>query len=245
MVRRATPFVAIVAVIAIQAGDDVRPVLVFPLYLAAVLVAALFRSRADSFAAAALAAIGLVGPSIASGNTSADGPVALLLAVVLITVTVLVHEVIGRIRQEAIVAQRATSEVEAREERLRITEDRLRMTVEAAQVGLALVAPTGAWLQVNEWLCVILGRSRAELLQLTLGEVTAEHDRTAIEEALAMLKTGDILRWEAVLHQVRGDGGRVPVEVSIAAIGDRPSGELVMLLQETDISARRRLEGLR
>ncbi|TMB88716.1 MAG: PAS domain S-box protein [Chloroflexi bacterium] len=245
MVRRATPFVAIVAVIAIQAGDDVRPVLVFPLYLAAVLVAALFRSRADSFAAAALAAIGLVGPSIASGNASADGPVALLLAVVLITVTVLVHEVVGRIRHEAIVAQRATSEVEAREERLRITEDRLRMTVEAAQVGLALVAPTGAWLQVNEWLCVILGRSRAELLQLTLGEVTAEHDRTAIEEALAMLKTGDILRWEAVLHQVRGDGGRVPVEVSIAAVEDRPSGELVMLLQETDISARRRLEGLR
>ena len=60
-----------------------------------------------------------------------------------------------------------------------------------------------------------------------------------------MLRDGDILRWEAELHQVRGDGSRVPVEITIAAVTDHPGGEPVLLVQETDVSARKRVEGLR
>ena len=85
----------------------------------------------------------------------------------------------------------------------------------------------------------------AGLLHLTLSEVTSEHDQGAVAEALSMLGTGDILRWEAELHQVRGDGGRVPVEIAIAAVADHPGGESVMLVQETDVSARKRVEGVR
>ncbi|MDQ6721831.1 MAG: ATP-binding protein [Candidatus Dormibacteraeota bacterium] len=237
MVRRATPFVAIVAVFAVQAGAGLRPVLAFPLYLAVVLLTACYRSGIVSLGAAALAAIGIFLPSLV-GYESGDTVAALLLAAVLVVVAAVVHEVVGRVRQDAVAAERKALEVEAREERLRIT-------VEAAQVGLALIAATGGWLQVNERLCVILGRSRAELLHLTLGEVTAEHDQVAIQEALAMLRTGGILRWEAELHQVRGDGSRVPVEITIAAVSDHPSGELVMLVQEADVSVRKRLEGFR
>jgi hypothetical protein len=80
---------------------------------------------------------------------------------------------------------------------------------------------------------------------MTLGDVTAVHDQATVGEALAMLGMGDILRWEGELHQVRGDGGRVPVEIAMATVGGHSSGELVMLLQETDVSARKRLEGLR
>ena len=238
LVRRATPFVAILAVIAVQAELGLAPVLAFPLYLGIVLLTAVYASRFDSLVAAGLAAIGVSAPSILLGEGSSEVAVALLLAAVLIVVAVAVHEVVGRIRQEAIGAERKAMELQAREERLRIT-------VEAAQVGLALVGAGGGWLLVNERLCVILGRSRAELLHLTLGDVTSEHDQSAIAEALSMLKTGDILRWEAELHQVRGDGGRVPVEITIAAVTDHPSGEPVMLVQETDVSGRKRVEGLR
>jgi PAS domain S-box-containing protein len=238
LVRRATPFFAIAAVIAVQAGANLSPVLTFPLYLGVVLLAALYMGRIDSLAAAGLAAIGLLAPSMLRGDRSGDAAAALVLAAALIVVSVVVHEVVARIRQDAVAAERKALEVEAREERLRIT-------VETAQVGLALIASGGGWIQVNERLCVILGRSRAELLHMTLGEVTAEHDQVAIEEALAMIRTGDILRWEAELHQVRGDLSRVPVEITIAAVSDHPSGELVMLVQEADVSGRKRLEGLR
>ena len=238
MVRRATPFVAIAAVIAVQAGAGLQPVLAFPFYLGVVLLSALYLGRIDSLAAAVLAAAGILAPSIVTGDRSGDAAAALLLAAVLVVSVAAVHEVVGRIRHEAAAAERKALEVEAREEILRIT-------VETAQVGLALIEPGGDWLQVNERMCVILGRSRAELLHMSLGGVTAEHDQSAIEEALAMLKSGDILRWEAELHQVRGDGSRVPVEITIAAVSDHPSGEVVMLVQETDASGRKRLEGWR
>jgi PAS domain S-box-containing protein len=238
LVRRVTPFLAISAVIAVQAGAGLNPVLVFPLYLGAVLLTALYLSRAVSLTVAGLAAIGILAPSIASGDTSGQMVPALLLAAALLVMSAAVHEVVGRIRRDASATERKALELEAREERLRIT-------VETAQVGLALIASGGGWLQVNERLCVILGRSRDELLHLSLVDVTSEPDLAAIEEALAMLRTGDILRWEAEIHQTRSDGSRVPVEITIAAVRDHPSGEHVMLVQEADVSARKRLEGLR
>ena len=238
LVRRVTPLLAIVTVIAVQAGADLKAVLVFPLYLGVVLLSALYLSRSDSLAAAVLAAIGTLAPAIVTRNASGDGAAALLLATALVVAATAVHEVVRRIREDARAAEHKASETEAREERLRIT-------VETAQVGLALIGTAGGWQQVNESLCVILGRSRSELLNMTLADVTADHDKSAIEEALAMLRSGDILRWEAELHQVRGDGSRVPVEITVAAVSDHPSGELVMLVEETDVSSRKRVEGLR
>ena len=237
LVRRATPILAIAVVIALQTGLGLPPVLVFPLYLLIVLLTAFYSSRIDSLFCAVLAAIGVSAPAIL-GGTSGDLAVPLLLAAVLLVVAIAVHEVVGRIRAEAVGAERMAMELQGREERLRIT-------VEAAQVGLALVGADGGWLLVNERLCVILRRSRAELLHLTVVDVTSEHDQGAISESLSMLRSGDILRWEAELHQVRGDGGRVPVEITIAAVSDHPGGERVLLVQETDVSTRKRVEGLR
>ena len=237
LVRRATPIIAIAAVIAAQAGLGLAPVLVFPLYLLIVLLTAFYSSRLDSLVCAALAAAGVAATAILAGGAN-EVAVPLLLATVLLVVAIAVHEVVGRIRAEAVAAERKAMDLETRGERLRIT-------VEAAQVGLALAGADGGWLLVNERLCVILGRSRAELLHLTLSDVTSEHDKGAISEALSMLRNGDILRWEAELHQVRGDGVRVPVEITIAAVSDHPGGERVLLVQETDASARKRIEGLR
>jgi PAS domain S-box-containing protein len=238
LVRRVTPVLAIIAVFAVQAGAGLSPVLAFPLYLAVVLLTACYLSGTVSLAVAALAAIGILVSSQVSSSGSGDTVAALLLGAALIVVAAVVHQVVGRMRRDAAAAALKASEIEE-------SEERLRLTVEAAQVGLALISAAGGWLQVNERLCVILGRSRAELLHLTLGDVTAEHDQVAIDEALVMLRTGDILRWEAELHQVRGDGNRVPVEITIAAVRDHPSGEPVMLVQEADVSERKRLEGFR
>jgi PAS domain S-box-containing protein len=238
LVRRATPFFATGVIIALQAGLGIDPVVVFPLYLMIVLLTAVYANRIASLAVAVIAAIGISSPSIVSGDRSSAVAIVLLLAAVLLVVAVAVHEVVGRIREEATSAERKAAELQTREERLRIT-------VEAAQVGLALVGANGAWLLVNERLCVILGRSRAELLHLTVADVTSEHDQSAITEALSMLRTGDILRWEAELHQVRSDGTRVPVEITMAAVTDHPGGERVLLVQETDVSARKHVDGLR
>jgi PAS domain S-box-containing protein len=183
-----------------------------------------------------LVAAGLAAVAVLSGSLLS--PAVLLLVAAVIVAVAAAYLVIARARDAAGEAARTASV-------LRASEERLRMTLEAAQVGLALVGADGRWVQANDALCTILGRGRDELLTMTLDQVTAEHDRPALDAAMATLRSGDILRWEARLFHVRGDGTRVPVELTIATLSDHPSGQTVMLVQEADISTRKRLEGQR
>ena len=236
--RRATPFAAIAAVFAVEAAAGAGPVLAFPLYLTIILLTALQLSRTESLATAGLAAIAILIPPLVSANQPSDLATAVLLAVVLIVSAIAITAVVRQVRQKAADAQSRADDIAA-------SEKRMRLMLEAAMVGLALVDGDGRWQQVNDRLAVILGRSRDELPRLTLGDVTAEADRPVLEEALALLRSGDIVRWEAELNQVRADGSRVPVSVAIATAPGRASGESLLLVQETDISARKRLDGIR
>jgi PAS domain S-box-containing protein len=236
-VRRATPFAAIAAVFAVQAAAGAGPVLAFPLYLTVILLTALQVSRTESLAAAGFAAIATLIPTLLGGGQPGDIAPAALLATVLMVAAVAITGVVHQMRATAAEAQRQTDEIAA-------SEERLRMMLEAAMVGLALVDAEGRWVQVNERLGTILGRHREELLHLPLEDVTAENDRAVLGEALALLRRGDIVRWEAEVHQIRGDGTRVPVAIAITAPAHVP-GQVLLLVQESDISARKRLDGLR
>ncbi len=112
--------------------------------------------------------------------------------VVLLVAAVAITEVVRQVRETADKARRQTEEIAA-------SEERLRLMLEAAMVGLALVDGEGRWIQVNDRLGTILGRPREELMQLPLEAVTAEKDRAVLSEALALLRSGDIVRWEAEL----------------------------------------------
>jgi PAS domain S-box-containing protein len=237
LVRRLTPLAAVAAVFAIQTAAGAGPVLVFPLYLTVILLTALQLSRMESLATAALSAIAILIPTFVDGRTGDVTP-ALLLAVVLMVAAIAMTEVVHSVRQTAAEAQRRADEVAA-------SEERMRTMLEAAMVGLAIADADGKWTVVNDRLGTILGRSRDELMQLSLNDVTAESDRAALGEALSLLRTRDIVRWEGELTQVRGDGTRVPVAIAIGTAAGNTSGEPVLLVQETDISARKRLDGMR
>jgi PAS domain S-box-containing protein len=185
---------------------------------------------------ALLVAAVLAGIAILSGSLLSAA--ALLLAAVVVGVGAALYVVIARARDAAADRALQAGVVQA-------SEERLRMTLEAAQVGLALVGADGRWIQVNQAMCAILGRKRDELMTMTLEQVTAGSDQAALGEALGMLRSGDILRWEAQSFQMRGDGSRVPIEMTIAALTDHRSSDFVMLVQEADVSGRKRQEGLR
>jgi PAS domain S-box-containing protein len=239
LVRRATPFVAIAAVFAVQIAAGAGPVLAFPLYLTVILLTALQLTRLESLATAVLAAFAILIPALVGGGTvNGDIAPALLLGIVLLAAAVAITEVVQRVRTTADQARRRTDDVAANEERL-------RLMLEAALVGLALVDGEGRWIQVNDRLGTILGRPVDELAHLSLEAVTADNDRAVLNEALTLLRGGDIVRWEAELNQVRGDGTRVPVAIAIGAAPGHIPGESLLLVQESDISARKRLDGLR
>ncbi len=237
LVRGVTPFLGIAAAFALQAFTGAPALLVFPLYVVVVLFAALFNPRGQLILAGSVAAIAIFVPALADRG-SAQLATAVFEVAVLWLVAGTVNEVMRHARQVAGEAERKAEEMES-------IDDRLRMTLEAAMIGLALITAGGRWLQVNERLCALVDRTAGELMQETLEDITAEHDREALNHALHQLQSKEIVRWEGELYQIRKDGSRIPVAIAIAAAGENSSGEALLLVQETDISARRRLDGIR
>ena len=59
---------------------------------------------------------------------------------------------------------------------LKESEEKFHSVFEQAAVGIARVSPTGAFLEVNQKLCDILGYSKAELIEKTFQEITHPDD---------------------------------------------------------------------
>jgi PAS domain S-box-containing protein len=73
-------------------------------------------------------------------------------------------------------AQRARTQAEEALRRSLASEARFHGIFEQAAVGIAMVAPDGRWLRVNEQLCHILGYSVEELLGRTFQDITYPDD---------------------------------------------------------------------
>jgi PAS domain S-box-containing protein len=237
LVRRAMPYAALAAILAIQALARTDAVVAFPLYLAVVLVVSLQQDRAEAFAAAAVAAVAVVIPPLATSAGTADVASAILLAAVLLAVALTVGELMRHARASTIAAQRHADEMVA-------VDRRLNALVESAQVGLGLADLEGRLTMANERLAAILSRGRDELLGSTVAGLTAEADRAGVEEGLGLIRNGDIGKWEAILEQLRADGTRVPVALYLNRLPSTVTGEPALLVQVTDITQRRRADSI-
>ena len=229
---------ALAAIFAVQALADAQPVVAFPLYLTVVLLVSLQQNRVESIAVAVAAATAVLVIPLATAGRASDVAPAVLLAALLLGVAVAMGELARHERQASGEVQRRLSELAGRERRL-------RATVESAEVGLGLSDLEGRLLQANEPLAAMLGRSRDALAQATLIELTAEQDRDALKDALGMLGSGDITRWQADINQVRADGTPVPVAVFISKLPNTATGEPALLIQVRNTSASRRSDALR
>ena len=235
LARRVLPFAAVAAIFAVQAFAGAGPVLAFPLYLAVIIIASLQLKRAPSVTIAAVASLALLAAPLLTGGSSSDVSQAVLLAAVLLVVTFALSELTRQAREASAEAQRKVAALAA-------IERRLRAAVEGTTVGLALADLTGKWIQVNDRLPAILGRSRDELLQTTLVAVTAEGDDSRLDEVMTKLRNGEISEWEGEVDQLRADGWRIPIALYLT----RPSpADQTVLVQQIDISARRRVDALR
>lgn len=124
---------------------------------------------------------------------------------------------------------------------VRESEERLAAVFESAPVGLSEVSPDGRFLRVNEELCRLLGRTRGELLQLGIPDVTYPEDLPPSLEAVARsLGAGEAATLDKRYH--RPDGTLVWAQSSInrLRIGHgRPDRLLVVTV---DLTARREAE---
>ncbi|MFZ2031584.1 MAG: PAS domain S-box protein [Vitreimonas sp.] len=132
------------------------------------------------------------------------------------------------------------SELRAAESARWESESRLAATYEAATVGLAEADEAGRLLRVNDALCRMLGRSRAQLLDMGFLDYTHPDDRADDAAQYARQVKGDIESYVIRKKAVTGDGDVVYLDVFSSSVKDS-AGQFrygVRVLQDVTEAAR-------
>jgi PAS domain S-box-containing protein len=138
--------------------------------------------------------------------------------------------------------QLARQQAETANDQLRESEERFRLTIDEAPIGMALIAIDGRVVRVNRALCEILGYSEAELTGLTYQEVTHPDDLQAEEVVARLLARGEISRAQIEKRDFRKDGSIVDVMVSASALRGQDGAPRYYISQIQDITERKRIE---
>lgn len=122
------------------------------------------------------------------------------------------------------------------------SEARFRSMFELASVGIALVAPDGGWISINDALCRILGYSADELARLPFRDITYPDDLDADLHLLEQLVAGQIDHYHLEKRYLRKDGRPVWAHLSVTKKMSA-DGELEYFISIVrDIQARKEAE---
>jgi PAS domain S-box-containing protein len=102
----------------------------------------------------------------------------------------------------------------------RESDERLAATYEAATIGIAEADREGRLLRVNDTLCLMLGRSREELLNMTFFDYTQKDDREEDSLLYARQIAGQIDNYALRKRAARPDGSTVYLDVHSSSVLD-------------------------
>ena len=137
---------------------------------------------------------------------------------------------------------RNISEARRTTDQLRESEERFRLTIDDAPIGMALVTLDGRFVRVNRSLCEIVGYSADELEQRTYHDITAP-DSVSIDSFHAdQLARGEIQRYQLEKRYVRKDGGIVTAMLNASILRAHDGKPLYYIAQVEDITERKKAE---
>ena len=128
------------------------------------------------------------------------------------------------------------------EEALRESEERFRLTVDEAPIGMALVSLDGRFVRVNRAFCEVVGYEPAELMKLTFHEITHPEDLDADLVLAGQLARGEIARCQFEKRYIRKDGTVVHIILNASILRDPAGAPLYYISQIEDITERKRVE---
>jgi len=120
--------------------------------------------------------------------------------------------------------------------------DLFRSAFNYASIGMALVGTNGAWLEVNDSVCRIVGYSREELLKITFQDITHPDD---LEKDLALLNqmlADEIDYYEMEKRYFHKNGNIVRVLLTVSLVRDKNKKPRFFISQIQDISERKEIE---
>ena len=128
------------------------------------------------------------------------------------------------------------------ESALRESEERFRSAFEFAAIGMALVAPDGRFLRVNQALCRIVGYSAEELLLINFQKITHPDDLDSDLAFLRQTLDGSIPHYQMEKRYFHKLGHTVWVLLSVSLVRDEAGQPLYFISQIQDITARKEAE---
>ena len=136
-------------------------------------------------------------------------------------------------------------ELQQKSAELRASEERFRAAFEGAPIGMGLSTVNGRWLEVNDALCELLGRSQTQLLRQPLWDLVHPSDRERERDAVRRLLRDRPLFDQSEKRFMRQDGEVVHAIVSVSLTADshdRPQG---YIWQVVDVTEQRHAEAER
>ena len=128
------------------------------------------------------------------------------------------------------------------EEKIRASESRFRGIVQQTNAGIAQTDLTGRFVLVNKRYREIVGRSRRELLQLRMQDITHPDDLPRNLEQFSRMVSGDGPDFIIEKRYIRPDGSFVWVNTSVSLIRDSGSKPQYVLAACIDVTERKRAE---
>lgn len=147
----------------------------------------------------------------------------------------------GQIGGLVLYTEVVTPGVEARR-RLEAAEARYRAVFDQAAVGVARVAPSGLFLEVNDRFCAITHYDRGELLARTYQDITHADDRASDVARAEALLAGEIEDYSREKRYVSKPGEVVWVDLSVSLVRDGRGEPDYFVTVIEDITARKRAE---
>ena len=126
--------------------------------------------------------------------------------------------------------------VEERTKALREEEERFRSAFDHAPSGIALVAPGGKWLRVNQSLCEILGYTEAELLATDFQSITHSDDLALNLDYYQGMLAGTIRTYQMEKRYLHKAGHFVYATLSVSLVRDGDGEPLYFISQVKDIT---------
>jgi len=127
-------------------------------------------------------------------------------------------------------------------DQLQESEERFRLALDEAPIGMALVALDGRFVRVNRALCDIVGYQASELTGLTFQAITHPEDLDKDVALALQLARGEIPRYQLAKRYVRKNGTIVEVMLHGAILRARDGSPLYYIAQIEDVTERNRAE---
>ncbi|WP_158771252.1 PAS domain S-box protein [Paraglaciecola sp. L1A13] len=115
-----------------------------------------------------------------------------------------------------------------------------RLAMEHSGIGMALIAPDGTWLKVNQAICDIVGYTASELVKLDFQTITHPDD---LEDDLTLLKQllgGEIQTYNLDKRYFHKNGQLIWAKLTVSLVRDDDQQPLYFISQIQDITAQKK-----